>query len=97
MSQAGITRTATCVAHPSTARKSSSRSSGATCLESFSSAERAYPVILQQLVVEQDARDDERPRQRASPRLVRAGDEAGAEAAVEAEEALSGGGLMARG
>ena len=51
--------------------------------------QRSYPVALQQLVVEQDARDDERARQRAPARLVRARDEAHTETAVVAKQALT--------
>ena len=62
---------------------------GSTCFESFSSASGRVRWPLERLVVEQDAGDDERARQRASPRLVRARDEADAEPAVVAEQALS--------
>ena len=47
-------------------------------------------MVAQRAVVEQDARDDERAGERAAPRLVRAGDEARAEAAIEAQELLAG-------
>ena len=72
MSQAGITRTDTCVAAPSTARSSTSRISGSTCFESFSSASGRVRWPCSALVVEQDAGDDERAGERAPARLVRA-------------------------
>ena len=43
-----------------------------------------------ELVVEQDAGDDERPGERASPGLVRARDEADAETPVVCEKPLAG-------
>ena len=52
--------------------------------------ERPDAVVAQALVVEQDTGDDERPGERASSSLVRAGDEARAEPAVEREELLAG-------
>ena len=51
--------------------------------------QRPDAVPLQQLVVEEDAGDDERACQRAPPRLVRARDEADSETAVEAKQALT--------
>jgi hypothetical protein len=50
-----------------------------------------HPGAAQQPVVEEDAGDDERPRERASARLVRARDVADAEAPVVSEEPLAGG------
>ena len=89
MSVQGMTRTLIRVAQPTTARKSSSRSAGETCFESFSERERADAVVAQTVVVEQHARDDERPRERPAPGLVRARDEAGAELAIVGEELLA--------
>jgi hypothetical protein len=40
-------------------------------------------VLADGIEVEQDARDDERPREGPPPRLVGSGDEANAEAPVE--------------
>ena len=70
----------------STARKSDSRSSGSSCFESFSRAERGKPAAAQILVVEQDGRRDERPGEAATTCLVRPRDEAGAETPVERDE-----------
>ena len=67
-----------------------SRTSGSTCLESFSSASGRVRSAVERVVVEQDAGDDERSRERAPARLVRAGDEADAEPAVVAEKPLAG-------
>jgi hypothetical protein len=47
-------------------------------------------VVAQALVVEQDAGDDEGPRERAATGFVDARDEARAESAVEAEQSLAG-------
>ena len=52
--------------------------------------ERPHPMVAEALVVEQDARDDERPRERAATRLVGARDEARTEPAIEREELLTG-------
>ena len=52
--------------------------------------ERADTRAAQRGVVEEDPRDDERPGERASARLVCTRDEADAEAAVVCEEALAG-------
>src|SRR5713226_1797516 len=52
--------------------------------------ERPHAVVAQALVVEQHTGDDERPGERTTARLVRTGDEADAETAVEAEEPLPG-------
>jgi hypothetical protein len=46
-------------------------------------------VLAQALVVEQDAGDDERPRERPTPCLVRPGHEPHAEPAVEPQELLA--------
>jgi len=51
--------------------------------------ERPHTVVAEAAVVEQDTRDDERPRQRAASRLVGARDEACAEPAVEREQLLA--------
>jgi hypothetical protein len=48
--------------------------------------ERPDRVVAQTLVVEEDARGDERPGQAAAAGLVRARDEADAETAVEGEQ-----------
>jgi DNA invertase Pin-like site-specific DNA recombinase len=48
--------------------------------------QRTQVADRQRVVVEQDARGDERPGERATPRLVSAGDEANAEATVEGEQ-----------
>ena len=53
-------------------------------------AERPDAVVSQRAVVEQDARHHEWAREGAASRLVDAGDEAGAEAPIEAEELLAG-------
>ena len=50
--------------------------------------ERANAMVAQRSVVEQHARDDQRPGQRAASCLVSPGDEPCAEAAVEAKESL---------
>ncbi len=76
-------------AQPTTARKSSSRSSGATCFESFRLRERPDAMVAQARVVEQDAGDDERAGERAASGLVGARDEPRAEPPVEAEEPLT--------
>ena len=47
-------------------------------------------MVAQALVVEQHARDDERPGERPTPRLVGPGDEPRAERAVEPEQLLAG-------
>src|SRR5205823_11748116 len=52
--------------------------------------ERARLVLLQPRVVEQHPRDDERPRERASPGLVRACDETCSEPPVELQELRAG-------
>src|SRR5581483_5560386 len=52
--------------------------------------ERPDTVVPKAAVVEQDAGDDERARERAAPCLVRAGDEPRTELAVEPEELLAG-------
>jgi len=49
-----------------------------------------YLVLAQRAVVEQHARDDERPGERPAARLVRAGDEPRPELAVEREELAAG-------
>ena len=49
--------------------------------------QRAAIGVREGLVVDQDRRGDQRPRQAAAPGLVGAGDEAAAEAAVEGEQA----------
>ena len=59
---------------------------GVDLLRVVQERERADGVVAQPLVVEEDARRDERPGQAAPPGLVRARDEADAEAAVEGEE-----------
>ena len=51
--------------------------------------QRPDPVTAERGVVEQHARDDERPRERAAPGLVRPRDEPHVEPAVEAEESLT--------
>ena len=51
---------------------------------------RPDPMVAQSRVVEQDARDQERPGERPASRLVGAGDEACPEPAVELEELLAG-------
>ena len=48
--------------------------------------ERANDVVAEALVVEHNARGDERPREASPPGLVRARHEAHAESAVEGEE-----------
>ena len=53
--------------------------------------ERPDARAAQRVVVEEHAGDDERPRERAASRLVRARDEAHAELAIESEEALAAG------
>src|SRR6476646_7014236 len=53
-------------------------------------AERPDAVVAQRAVVEENARHDERAGERAAPRLVGAGDEARAEASIEAQEPLAG-------
>ena len=53
-------------------------------------SERAYLVVAQAAVVQQDPRYDEWPGKRAAPGLVRAGDEPRAEPAVEPQESLAG-------
>ena len=52
--------------------------------------ERPRAPSVERVVVEQDAGDDERPRERSSARLVRTGDEADAEPSVIAEKPLAG-------
>jgi hypothetical protein len=53
--------------------------------------ERPYPRPPQELIVEKDARDHERPGEGAAPGLVGAGDEAHAEPAIESEKTLAAG------
>src|SRR6185503_1996020 len=53
-------------------------------------AERPDAVVSQRAVVEQDARHDERAGEGAAPRFIGAGDEARAEASIEAQELLAG-------
>ena len=53
--------------------------------------ERADAVVAQAGVVEQDSGDDERARERTAAGLVGARDEACAELAIEAEEAVNRG------
>src|SRR5262245_40752114 len=53
--------------------------------------ERAHAGTTQRLIVEEHARDDERPGERATARLVRTRDVADAELAVEPEETLAAG------
>ena len=86
-SRAGMTRTLIRAAQPTTARKSSSRSAGETCFESFSERQRPHAVVAQAVVVEQHAGDHERAGQRAAARLVGARDEARAELPVVARGA----------
>ena len=69
----------------------------AALLRVVQARERAYPMVAQRRVVEQDARDDEGAGERAAPRLVRPRDPARAQAAVEAEEALTGPGRRRHG
>ena len=52
--------------------------------------ERPHAVVAQAAVVEQDAGDDERPRERPPSGLVRARHEARAEPPVETEKPLPG-------
>ena len=52
--------------------------------------ERAHLVVAQLRVVEQHARDEQRPGERPAPRLVGAGYEARAELPVELQELASG-------
>src|SRR5205085_10109641 len=52
--------------------------------------ERPHAMLLQRRVVEEDARDDERSRERSASRLVDTGDEACAELAVESQKPLAG-------
>jgi hypothetical protein len=54
-------------------------------------------MVSQAGVVEQDAGDDERPRERASSRLISARDEARTEVAVALEALLARGALELRG
>ena len=63
---------------------------GRALLRVVQEPERADAVVAQRAVVEEDARDDQRPRERPAPGLVDPGDVAGAEAPIEAEEALAG-------
>ena len=53
--------------------------------------ERPHPAVAQRGVVEEDACDDERAGEGASPGLVRTGDEARLEATIESEQALARG------
>ena len=52
--------------------------------------ERPHLVLAERAVVEQDACDDERSRERAAPRLVDAGHEPRPELPVESQEPLAG-------
>ena len=63
---------------------------GLDLLRVVQQGERPRSMAVQRCVVEQDAGDDERARQRSPARLVGTGDEAHAEPAVVAEEPLSG-------
>src|SRR5204863_1941190 len=63
---------------------------GRALLRVVQERERPDAVVAQTLVVEQHARDDERPRERPATRLVRAGDEPRTELPVELEEPLPG-------
>ena len=63
---------------------------GRALLRVVEEAERPDAMVAQRAVVEQDARHDQRPGERAAPRLVRAGDETCAEASIEAQELLAG-------
>ena len=58
--------------------------------------ERADAVVAQAVVVEQHARDDERPGERPAAGLVRTRDQPAAEVAVVAEQPLSGALLLRR-
>ena len=68
---------------------SSSRISAVCCFESFSRRERAAVGEGQPLEVEQHRGRDERPGERAAPRLVGAGHVAAAELTVEREQPAS--------
>ena len=52
--------------------------------------ERPHAVLFQRRVVEEDACDDERPRERSPPRLVDTGDIPRAQLSVETQEPLAG-------
>ena len=58
--------------------------------------QRPDAVVAQAVVVEQHARDDERPGERPAARFVRSRDEPAAEVAVVAEQPLSGALLLRR-
>src|SRR5439155_3279501 len=62
----------------------------AALLRVVQAGERADAMVAQPRVVEQDSRDEERPRQRPATSLVGARDEAHAELAVELEELSPG-------
>ena len=66
--------------------KSSSRVVCVDLLRVVQERERPDLVVAQALVVEQHARDDERPCERPPPRLVGPGHEAAAEVPVEAQQ-----------
>ena len=89
ISAAEITRTLICAAQPTTAWKSSSRSSWPHLLGVVQPRERPYPSAAQRLVVEEHAGDDERACERAASRLVRARDVADAEAPIVCEKPLA--------
>ena len=63
---------------------------GRALLRVVQEAERSHLVVAQTAIVEQDTRDDERPGETASSRLVRAGDEPCPELTVESQELLAG-------
>ena len=90
MAPTGTIRTLIADAHMPTASKSTSRSSTATCFESFERCERPDARAAERLV-EEHAGDDEWPGERAASRLVGARDEAHAELAIESEETLAAG------
>ena len=62
---------------------------GVDLLRVVQEGERSHPVVAQARVVEQDARDDERPREWPAARLVRSGHEPAAGRPVEPEQLLA--------
>jgi hypothetical protein len=62
----------------------------AALLRVVEACERPHPVVAQLRVVEQHAGHEQRPRQRSSPRLVGACDEARTELAIELKKLPAG-------